>query len=147
MSAPKGTLLPRAKSWTTYAQFFLLHCRSNEGVPPIWEGLSEGTQKLRVLFSQTLCPPKHQQQGQSFTYLKPRRPLVFCEEEFSFSSSVKTGRCLGKWKTGEGVISHFVTHCPPHRICWQTSDRALWCLTCLHKSSSLQVDPGLKLGP
>lgn len=77
----------------------------------IWEGLSEGTQNLRVLFSQTLCPP-NQQQGQSFTCLKPRRRLVFCEEEFSLSSSVKTGRCLGKWKTGEGVISHFVNPLP-----------------------------------
>lgn len=60
----------------------------------IWEGLSEGTQNLRVLFSQTLCPP-NQQQGQSFTCLKPRRRLVFCEEVF-FILKCKDWQVLGE---------------------------------------------------
>ena len=45
---PLGNLLLRAKSWTTYAQFFILNCQSNEIIPPDLRKIEWGdTDKLR----------------------------------------------------------------------------------------------------
>ena len=45
---PLGNLLPRAKSWTTYAQFFILNCQSNDIIPPDLRKIEWGdTDKLR----------------------------------------------------------------------------------------------------
>lgn len=71
---------------------------------------------------------------------------MFCEKESPFSSSIKTHRCLGKWKVGEEVIpilllTAFSTGYPAKP---QMGAVVFDCRVRVH--NLIPVDPGLKLG-
>lgn len=121
---PLGNLLPRAKSWTTYAQFFLLNCQSDEVIPPDLRRIEWGdADKLKYSNSHTSTPPlmdRNIRNGKkALAGWNPGYGWHFARKNFLFPQVQRLADAWGnKRLCGEGFISHSVTHYALHRKCW-----------------------------
>lgn len=123
-------MLPRAKSWTTCAHCFLLNCQSNEVIPPDLGGMEwgEGTQKLRVLFSQTPGPQTSESETKLYLFETQEMAGVLWER-VSFFLTYKDPQVLGEVEAGGGGHFPFCYSPPSPQDILLNLKWGLWSLT------------------